>query len=95
MSNTAGTPTNGSNLILTVYGSSRPILSVNSWIIMQNKVPYGQSSTSFYTNWIAYRNGFGDLTMTSNYWIGNEIIYGLVSTGQYKLKVEVTIGGDI
>jgi Fibrinogen beta and gamma chains, C-terminal globular domain len=77
------------NLTLTVYGSTRPVLSINTWIIVQNKVLSGQSSTSFNQPWTNYRNGFGDLSMTSNYWIGNEIIYGLVSMGEYRMKVEV------
>jgi hypothetical protein len=76
-------------MTLAVFGSPRPVLSVDSWIIIQNKVPQGTGSVSFDQNWLAYRNGFGDLTMTSNYWIGNEVIYGLVSTGNYKLRVEV------
>jgi len=66
-----------------------PVLSVNSWIIIQNKVLFGSSSTSFRQPWIAYRNGIGDLTMESNYWIGNEILYGLVSSGSYQVRVEV------
>jgi hypothetical protein len=90
-SHTAGkrSADSSNNMTLTVFGSPRPVLSVNSWIIIQNKVPQGESSVSFNQTWLAYRNGFGDLTMTSNYWIGNEVIYGLVSTGNYKLRVEV------
>jgi len=82
-------PNSIANSTVTVYGSPRLVLSINSWIIVQNKVPAGHSSTSFDEPWISYRNGFGDLSVTSNYWIGNEVIYGLVSTGQYKLRVEV------
>ena len=78
-------------LNLTETGGPRlPVLYINSRIILQNLVPPGTSSTSFNQLWMAYRNGFGDLTLASNYWIGNEVIYGLVITGNYQLRVEVT-----
>ena len=47
-------------LNLTATGGLRPpVLSITSWIIVQNKDLYGSSSTSFNQLWMAYRNGFG------------------------------------
>lgn len=67
------------NITFNVLLSPRPLLSINSWIVIQNKVPQGQSSTSFIQDWVTYRNGFGDLKFESNYWIGNEVIFELVT----------------
>ena len=63
---------------------------INSWIVILSKVPLGESPVSFAQDWITYRNGFGDLVASSNYWLGNEVMYSLTSTGQYQLSVEVT-----
>jgi hypothetical protein len=64
-----------------------PVLSINSWITMQNRVANG--NTTFVQNWLAYRNGFGNASLDDNYWIGNEFIYQLTSRTTYSLRVEV------
>ena len=68
-----------------------PVLSLNTWITIQNKVTNGQ--TTFVQNWLTYRNGFGTASLVDNYWIGNEFIYQLTSRVTYCLRIEVTITG--
>lgn len=79
------------NTVGRALGGTMPLTSVNSWVIIQNKVPDGQSSVTFNQTWDAYRSGFGNLSATSNYWIGNEAIYTMVINGKYKLSIEVII----
>src|SRR5688572_17483086 len=42
----------------------------------------------FNRSWISYRIGFGD-TGGEHYWFGNENLYRLTSSGNWKLRVEV------
>ena len=68
-----------------------PALTINTWIVIQKMLPQGpENSVSFHQDWAAYRNGFGYLPILSNYWLGLEAVYSLVSTGQYQLNVEVS-----
>ena len=67
----------------------RLVPSINSWIIVQYKMPFGWNSVSFNRSWVDYRDGFGDPAIPTNFWVGNEIIYSLTSGGQYQLSVEV------
>ncbi|XP_052085235.1 ficolin-2-like [Mytilus californianus] len=43
--------------------------------------------TDFYRGWIDYKNGFGSLT--SEFWLGNNFIHLLTSTGHYKLYIHL------
>ena len=63
------------------------VLSINGWIVVQNKVTGG--SVDFAQDWAAYRDGFGSASLDDNYWIGNEFIHQMTSTGNYALRVEV------
>jgi len=64
------------------------VMSLNNWILVQNKVLGG--ATSFGKQWAEYRDGFGSLTMSDNYWIGLDHIHRLTSAiPQYKLRVEI------
>ena len=45
-------------------------------------------SAIFNNTWIKYRNGFGD-PAGQFFWLGNEILYQLMTTGNWKLRVEV------
>jgi hypothetical protein len=65
-----------------------PVLSINSWIIVHNKLLGGKTRFDD-KSWLQYRNGFGDLSLDINYWIGNEIIHQLTSAAPYMLRVEV------
>jgi len=64
-----------------------PLLTVNSWIMMQRKAP--NSPVSFNKNWAEYRDGFGSLAVNVNYWLGLEKVYRLVQLGSLRLRVEV------
>jgi hypothetical protein len=37
--------------------------------------------------WISYKNGFGSLT--SDFWLGLEIIHQLTASANYKLRIEI------
>jgi Fibrinogen beta and gamma chains, C-terminal globular domain len=78
---------------LTDDASLVPVLTVNNWILVQNKVPWGSNTASFNQSWISYRNGFGSPSLTDNYWIGNEKIYHLTNLSglPYKLRIEVRL----
>ena len=63
------------------------VLSVNCWILLFVNAPGG--TVSFNQNWATYRAGFGTPGLTNNYWIGNENMFLLTSSGSFKLRVEV------
>ncbi|XP_071835458.1 uncharacterized protein [Apostichopus japonicus] len=44
-------------------------------------------STSFYQNWTAYKEGFGD---SKNLWLGNEKLHYLTNQRNYKLRFDIT-----
>ena len=67
------------------------MMMVNGWIITQQRV---YLNVSFNVNWYNYTNGFGSLD--GDYWMGNELVYQLISSGvPYKLRMEMlyTTGG--
>ncbi|PIK35646.1 tenascin [Apostichopus japonicus] len=45
-------------------------------------------STSFFRNWAAYKNGFGDVNV--DFWLGNEKLYYLTNQKYYSLRFDVT-----
>ena len=65
-----------------------PLLTINSWMLMQRKVTGG--SVSFAQNWTEYRDGFGSASGNDNYWLGLEKVYSLIQLqGSARLRVEV------
>jgi len=64
-----------------------PLLTINSWILMQRKVIGG--SVSFNQNWAPYRDGFGSAAGDDNYWLGLEKVYRFVQLGNARLRIEV------
>ena len=70
-------PTNTSYRIDTVM--------VGDWILVQQNMVGG--SPTFVQNWLGYKNGFSD--RGGNYWIGNENLFQLTSSAQWKLRIEV------
>jgi Fibrinogen beta and gamma chains, C-terminal globular domain len=58
-----------------------------AWLVLQTKVSGG--SVSFNKTWNEYKNGFGNPAANDNYWIGNEKLYQLTSSGPGRLRVEV------
>ena len=76
------------SLNLTIPNTPQPVPSIfiDGWIIIQKNV-LGNCAI-FDRSWIDYRNGFGD--EEGNYlWFGNEKLYQLLTTGSWKLRVEV------
>ncbi|KAK6966017.1 BgMFREP19.1, partial [Biomphalaria glabrata] len=55
------------------------------WIIFQRRII---GSVDFYRDWKEYRDGFGDYNIWEFY-LGNENIYLLTSTGQYDLRIDL------
>lgn len=44
---------------------------------------------SFYQNWDAYKDGFGDIS--NSFWLGNEKLYYLTNQKNYELRIDITI----
>ena len=58
------------------------------WIIIQRRTT---GDVDFYRGWEEYKNGFGDLS--GEFWIGNEHIHKITSSGAYQLRVELIYQG--
>ncbi|PIK58527.1 putative fibrinogen-like protein 1 [Apostichopus japonicus] len=54
------------------------------WTVFQRRT---DGSTSFYQNWTAYKDGFGD---SRNLWLGNEKLHYLTNQRNYKLRFDIT-----
>ncbi|XP_069114673.1 ficolin-1-like [Argopecten irradians] len=54
------------------------------WTVIQHRF---DGSQDFYQNWEAYKHGFG--SPYGEYWIGNENLYLLTSSGSYELRIEM------
>jgi Fibrinogen beta and gamma chains, C-terminal globular domain len=65
-----------------------PLAYVNPWIFIQNKVLNGIVLFSGKV-WTDFRNGFGNVTLADNYWLGNEVINRLTASATFTLRVEV------
>jgi ficolin len=57
----------------------------NGWLLIQRR-QHGYD-INFNRTWIEYKNGFGSLR--GEFWIGNEIIYGLTNSRNYRLRIEL------
>nr|KAI8726505.1 hypothetical protein BgiMline_034356 [Biomphalaria glabrata] len=55
------------------------------WIIFQRRI---NGSVDFYRGWKEYRDGFGDYNI-GEFYLGNENIFNLTSTGQYDLRIDL------
>lgn len=76
------------NVSLIIPNIMQPTAAIfiHGWLIVQKHVL--DNSTIFNRSWIDYRNGFGD-PAGIHYWFGNENLYQLISTGNWKLRIEV------
>ncbi|XP_071836568.1 uncharacterized protein [Apostichopus japonicus] len=54
------------------------------WTVFQRRT---DDETSFYQNWTAYKEGFGN---NRNLWLGNEKLYYLTNQNPTKLRVDIT-----
>ncbi|XP_055863373.1 angiopoietin-2-like [Biomphalaria glabrata] len=55
------------------------------WIIFQRRI---NGKVDFYRGWKEYRDGFGDYNI-GEFYLGNENISSLTSTGQYDLRIDL------
>uniref|UniRef100_A0A2C9MA12 Fibrinogen C-terminal domain-containing protein n=1 Tax=Biomphalaria glabrata TaxID=6526 RepID=A0A2C9MA12_BIOGL len=55
------------------------------WIIIQRRI---NGNVDFYRDWKEYRDGFGDYNI-GEFYLGNENIFKLTSTGQYDLRIDL------
>ncbi|KAI8747839.1 BgiBFREP21.3 [Biomphalaria glabrata] len=55
------------------------------WIIFQRRI---NGKVDFYRGWKEYRDGFGDYNI-GEFYLGNENIFSLTSTGQYDLRIDL------
>ncbi|XP_055863376.1 fibrinogen beta chain-like isoform X2 [Biomphalaria glabrata] len=57
------------------------------WIIFQRRI---NGKVDFYRGWKEYRDGFGDYNI-GEFYLGNENIFSLTSTGQYDLRIDLEL----
>ncbi|KAI8747835.1 BgiBFREP21.3 [Biomphalaria glabrata] len=55
------------------------------WIIFQRRI---NGKVDFYRGWKEYSDGFGDYNI-GEFYLGNENIFSLTSTGQYDLRIDL------
>jgi len=63
-----------------------PSIFIGGWLIIQKHV--ADNGSVLNRLWIDYRNGFGD-PAGKYFWFGNEKLYQLLASGNWKLRVEV------
>ncbi|KAK6966000.1 BgMFREP16.2 [Biomphalaria glabrata] len=61
------------------------------WIIIQRRI---NGKVDFYRGWKEYRDGFGDYNI-GEFYLGNENIFKLTSTGQYDLRIDLEYNNNI
>lgn len=72
-------------ITIPTVNASISVMTVGGWIVYQQRL---NASFNFTLPWNAYRNGFG--TIGGNYWLGNENVHQLVSSGvSYKIRFEM------
>ena len=54
------------------------------WIVIQRR---SKGDVDFYRCWDDYKNGFGDFS--GDFWLGNEKIHKITTSGPYELRVEL------
>ncbi|XP_063446551.1 tenascin-R-like [Mytilus trossulus] len=54
------------------------------WTVIQRRL---NGTTDFYRNWQAYKQGFGNVNF--EYWLGNDNLYQILSTKNYKLRIDL------
>ncbi|RUS69297.1 hypothetical protein EGW08_022939 [Elysia chlorotica] len=59
------------------------------WIVIQRRYT---GEVDFYRNWASYKAGFGSLD--NEFWLGNDNIHTITSTGRYELRVDLKYKGQ-
>ncbi|KAK3727782.1 hypothetical protein RRG08_017223 [Elysia crispata] len=77
-----------------ILGVDSPILcdtvtEGGGWIIIQRR---STGDVDFYRDWDTYKRGFGNLD--TDFWLGNENIHIITSSGEYELRVELRYQGQ-
>ena len=77
-----------------ILGVDSPILcdtvtEGGGWIIIQRR---STGEVDFYLDWDTYKRGFGNLD--TEFWLGNENIHIITSSGEYELRVELRYHGQ-
>ncbi|GFR76993.1 fibrinogen-like protein 1 [Elysia marginata] len=57
------------------------------WVVIQRRV-FGD--VDFYKGWADYKRGFGALY--GDFWLGNDLIHNLTSSGKYELRIDMKYG---
>ena len=58
------------------------------WILVQRRTT---GKVDFYRTWADYKRGFG--TLDGDFWLGNDNIHAITSSGEYELRVELRYNG--
>lgn len=56
------------------------------WLVMQQRL---DGSVEFRRNWTEYRNGFGTVDKSTEFWLGLELIHLITNSGSYELSIEL------
>ncbi|RUS72391.1 hypothetical protein EGW08_019851 [Elysia chlorotica] len=59
------------------------------WIVIQRR---STGKEDFYRTWADYKAGFG--TLDDDFWLGNDNIHSITSTGRYELRVDLKYNGQ-
>uniref|UniRef100_A0A8C5Q8V3 Fibrinogen C-terminal domain-containing protein n=1 Tax=Leptobrachium leishanense TaxID=445787 RepID=A0A8C5Q8V3_9ANUR len=60
------------------------------WLVFQRR---SDGSVDFFRDWNSYKRGFGH--QSSEFWLGNDHIHQLTSSGKYNLRVDLTDFNDV
>ncbi|RUS73269.1 hypothetical protein EGW08_018964, partial [Elysia chlorotica] len=82
-----------------IYSSEIPGINVpflcdtvtdgGGWIVIQRRYT---GEVDFYRNWASYKKGFGSLD--NDFWLGNDNIHAITSTGKFELYVDLKYNGE-
>lgn len=59
------------------------------WIVIQRRAT---GNVNFFRDWEDYKTGFGEFD--GDFWLGNEKLHAMTSTGNYELRVELEYKGE-
>ena len=69
---------------IPTFEGTTPVISVNNWIVFQQKF---NSSVSFTRGWLNYTTGFG--SYNGCYWMGLEKVYQLMKSRSCRARIEI------